>query len=227
MENFSSNFKSFRNSFGYTQEYLGELLSVETGTIARYESGKLQPSIPVIKKIGKIYGISLDFFIHNGLCSYPRNLKLLNLAKKLDDVSYSDARSSIESVIKTLLKDDFSRELNIQQDKIDIELTNSFYKNLKEIRSSKKISQPQFAKILKISRSLVAQYELSSYPPIERLSDISKYLGISIHALLTGEKLLFDFEDKFFGRIFLSADQRLSIDDQKVLIRLLEATFEK
>ena len=58
-----------------------------------------------------------------------------------------------------------------------------FHKNLKDIRSYRKLTQPELAKELGISRSLVAQYELKIYPPIERLVDISKLLNVSIHVI--------------------------------------------
>lgn len=51
---------------------------------------------------------------------------------------------------------------------------------------------------------------------------LSKFFDVSIHAMVTGEKLRFDFQDGHFGRTIVLADQLLSLDDHKILIKLME-----
>lgn len=222
MNFFSGNFKIFRTGFGYTQDQIAKLLSIEQITIAYYESGKRTPSIPVLKKIAELFGISIDYIILNENCLYPRNIKLLKLAKKLDVEAYSEARSNIEGVIKTLFSKHISDEKEMKQDYPKLILNSSFKDNLKELRALRNLTQPQLADALKISRSLVSQYEFNSFPPIPKLLEMSNILDVSIHALVTGEKLFFDFDDRIFGKIILSTDHRLPIEDQKILVRLLE-----
>ena len=96
------------------------------------------------------------------------------------------------------------------------------HSNLKNIRNHKKLSQENLGNLINISRTLLSKYELKNYPPIERLIKLSKILNISIHALATGEKLFFDFQDRPFGRIILLADHFLSLEDHKILIKLME-----
>jgi transcriptional regulator with XRE-family HTH domain len=223
----SENFKAFRIIFNYTQDRLSKALSLDQVTIANYETGKIKPSYQVLQNIIKLYGISLDYFVFDKACSYPRNLKLLRLAKLLDKAEHSDSRSSIENVVKTLLKYDVGSEMILKQDVIELELTDSFYKNLKELRNYKKLTQPQLSEKLRITRSAYAQYEVKNFPPLKKLIELSDSLDISMHALITGEKLFFDFDDRIFGRTILYADQSLSMEDHKVLVRLLEATINK
>ena len=143
----------------------------------------------------------------------------------MDSVFHSDGRSTIESSAKSLLGSNFKPDTLLNQDSIQIELGKDFHKNLKDIRSYRKLTQPELAKELGISRNLVAQYELKIYPPIERLVDISKLLNVSIHAIATGHKLFYDFDDRIFGRTILLADHFLNLDDHKVLIRLMESAL--
>ena len=93
---FSGNLKSFRNIFDLTQEQLAKALSLEYRTIVAYETGKRIPPVNTLLQIARFYGISLDFLIMNERCSFPRNIKLLRLAKTIDNDIYSDARSSFE-----------------------------------------------------------------------------------------------------------------------------------
>jgi len=223
MDFFVRNFKFFRNNLGFTQEQLAKALSIELVTVAFYETGKNKPSMHILQKACEIFGISLDYLYLYSDCLYPRNLKLLRLAKTLDNEAFSEARSSIESVIKSLLGKTPNIETNIKFDIIDFDITQSFYKNLKNIRKFKKLTQPEVAKILGISRDLLAQYEQKSFPPIERLAKISIAFDVSMHVLITGEKLLFDFDDKFFGKTIFSADQLLTLEEHKMLIHLMEA----
>jgi transcriptional regulator with XRE-family HTH domain len=218
-----NNLKTFRNYFNLTQEQLSKLLSIELTTVAFYESGKIKPSFPILYKLIEIYQISLDYLILNENCNFPRNLKLLKLARKLDDVSFSDARSNIEETIKNLLGRKIDKDFSLKQDLMDIELGKSFHKNLKEARNLRKMTQPELSQKISISRSLLSQYEFNCYPPIERLIQISGILDISMHALITGEKLFFDFDDRIFGRTILFADQRLLLEEHKMLIHFMEA----
>ena len=149
-------------------------------------------------------------------------MKLLKLAKILDEFSKSESRNNIEATTKNLLGDKINQEIKLKRDIIDFELENSFNLNLKIIRTSKKITQNELADKINVSRSVIASYELKNHPPIDKLIKLSNILNISIHALSTGEKLLFDFQDRHFGKTILLADQLLSYEHIKFLIELME-----
>ena len=214
--------KNLRNYFNITQDELSKKLDFETNTITLYEAEKLTPSFKISNKIIKLYEISYDYLILDNKCLFPKNLKLLRLAKKLDNLFESEARNTIESNAKSFIGKKINQNISLKSDSIEIELKNDFHSNLKNIRNHKKLSQENLGNLINISRTLLSKYELKNYPPIERLIKLSKILNISIHALATGEKLFFDFQDRPFGRIILLADHFLSLEDHKILIKLME-----
>ena len=221
------NLSVLRNFFNLSQSELGNKLLLEKDTIARYEVGKLKPSFKTLKNFVAFYEISFDFLLLNIDCTYPKNLKLLRLAKKLDELYKSESRNTIESSAKSLLGDNFNSNILIKNDDlITIDITDSFHLNLKKLRNFKNINQVELAEKLNISRSGYSQYEVKNYPPIEKLIKLSEFLNISIHALATGEKLSFNFTDGYFGKTMFLADQLLTLEQQKILITLMEAIIK-
>jgi transcriptional regulator with XRE-family HTH domain len=219
------NLRVFRNYFGLTQEHLALSLSIDKNSVAYYELGKIIPSIKVLVKIIRFYGISFDFLVEGNNCLYPKNLKLLKSAKELDNAVYSDERSDIESAARSLLGKKHNLEILLKYDNIGIELNDNFHQNLKEMRKLRNLKQAELSEKLGFTSNLLAQYELKSYPPIKRLIELSNLIEISTHALVTGEKLHFQFTDGYFGNTMLLADHFLSLDDHKVLIRLMESAL--
>jgi transcriptional regulator with XRE-family HTH domain len=219
------NFQYFRNLFSLTQEELTKKLSLGKNAVSLYESDKSSPSFKVLKKLIDIYQVSFDYFFLKDSCQYPKDLKFLKLAKQLDNPKFSDGRNNIENSARSLLGNQFNSDLIIKQDFIEIELQDDFHKNLKEIRNLKKMTQLEIGKKIDVSRNVMAQYELTNYPSHDKLIVISSIFDISIHALVTGQKLSFEFKDQLFGQTMLLADHFLNLDDHKVLIRLMESSL--
>lgn len=70
-----------------------------------------------------------------------------------------------------------------------ISILNYLTKNIRYIRTSKGLTQEQFADDLKVSRSRISSYEENrAKPPISFLVDLSAYSKISME-LLVKEKL--------------------------------------
>ena len=70
----SNNIKYLRQAAGHTQEELSQALSVERSTISGYELGKRQPDGTIIKKIAKLYHVSVDSLMNKDyeqLCFSP------------------------------------------------------------------------------------------------------------------------------------------------------------
>lgn len=66
-----------------------------------------------------------------------------------------------------------------------------FNEKLQNLRKAKGLTQEELAEILFVSRTAVSKWESGrGYPSIDSLKDISKYFGVSIDDLLSGEKLL-------------------------------------
>jgi transcriptional regulator with XRE-family HTH domain len=226
MNIFSRNLKILRNNLGLTQEQLAKALNLEHRTVVGYETGTRIPLANTLINISGYFGISFDFLILNEECSYPKSVKLLKLAKTLDNKAYLEARSSIEAMINTFWSKKLNSEAPSRFDDLTIELTDSFNKNLKEIRNHSNTTQLQLAQTIGVSRTLVNHYETKIFPPIEKLIELSNFFNLSMHAMVTGERLFFDFDDRLFGKTILSADQQLTIEEKKTLINLLEAAIE-
>lgn len=64
-------------------------------------------------------------------------------------------------------------------------------KKLQELRKQKGLTQEELAEILFVSRTAVSKWESGrGYPNIESLKTISKFFGITIDELLSGDELL-------------------------------------
>jgi transcriptional regulator with XRE-family HTH domain len=219
------NLKEIRTSFNLTQDELAKKIMIEDrATIAQYEA-KMTPSMKVLIKLTEVFNLSLDFITTGKNCIYPRNLKLLGLAKSFDDSAQSQSRSLVEASIDVFLKQ--KPNIEIKQDLIDLDLKNDFHSNMKSIRSFKKISQLELAKILNVGRTAITQYEMKNFPTLENLQKLSELFDISMHALVTGQKLNFQFTDGPFGKTMLLADRLLTLEDHKYLIKLMENIIEK
>jgi transcriptional regulator with XRE-family HTH domain len=181
------------------------------------------PSFEIALQLINIFQISFDYLLLNENCLYPRNIKLIKLGKKLDDLNDSNIKNNIETSTKAFLKENHNDKTEFKQDdNINIELSNSFHTNLKEVRKYNNIKQVDFAKELELSAPLIGMYEKKIYPAPDKLIKISKKLNISIHALATGKKLYFDFQDRPFGKTIFLADRFLPLEYQKFLIELME-----
>ena len=64
---FGERLKEFRESCGYTQEELAEMVGVAKTTITGYEKGNRKPDVPKIKKLAHALGITGDQLLGTGL----------------------------------------------------------------------------------------------------------------------------------------------------------------
>ena len=65
--NLNKNVKYLRNSKGFTQERLAEMLSISKNALANFEGGTRNTSIEVLDKLHNIFNISLDDLIYKDL----------------------------------------------------------------------------------------------------------------------------------------------------------------
>lgn len=66
-----------------------------------------------------------------------------------------------------------------------------FNEKLKELRSSRGITQEELAEALFVSRTAISKWESGrGYPSIDSLKEISGFFSVTIDELLSGEKLL-------------------------------------
>ncbi len=84
--------KELRNAYGYTQEYVADVLDIKQATYSNYELGKRTPGSVFIYKIANFYGLPAD--------------DLMKLVLPLDDEIFFDA---VEPTTAMADKDDFLR----------------------------------------------------------------------------------------------------------------------
>lgn len=66
-----------------------------------------------------------------------------------------------------------------------------FNEKLKELRSSRGLTQEELAEVLFVSRTAISKWESGrGYPSIDSLKEISTFYSVTIDELLSGEKLL-------------------------------------
>ena len=222
--------KNLRKAHELTIEQLSMFININTETIINYERKKnIIPPLHNLIKISNFYLISLDFLLLWDNTNYVKTIKLINLAKKLDDYYQPQERTHIEVTAKSFLsqKDNIFPDIITKQDNINIDLTNSINKNIELLKEKKDVSQKKIADFLNVNQSQVSHYQNKSIPPVDKLIKLSEYFNISIHALATGEKLYFDFQDRHFGKTMLLADRFLSLEHQQFLIELMENIVKK
>ena len=97
------NFRNLRNYLNLTQDDIAKKLGIKPTVVSNYETGSALPSFSSFLKLINIFNISFDFLVSDHDCLYPKNLKLLKLAKQLDDFSQPEPRSHIEISAKNFL----------------------------------------------------------------------------------------------------------------------------
>lgn len=60
---FSSRLKELRTHHGMSQKDVGNLIGLSDKTISAYESGRNAPDFETLKKIAKIFGVSVDYLL--------------------------------------------------------------------------------------------------------------------------------------------------------------------
>jgi transcriptional regulator with XRE-family HTH domain len=76
------NIAKLRKKLGYTQAKLAELSETESNTISRYETGKLTPSAPMLGKIAKALGTTVDILLNGPVVNELR----INFVWEVEDM---------------------------------------------------------------------------------------------------------------------------------------------
>ncbi len=63
MEKFGQKLKYLRQEKGLSQVELAERLNVDKSTIAKYETGKIEPSLTMLKSIAIFFDVSADYLL--------------------------------------------------------------------------------------------------------------------------------------------------------------------
>lgn len=218
--------KELRNNLNLTQKELAKKLSIEQNTLSQYEAD-VYPSFKIIKKIAETFNVSIDFLLLENNCFYFKNIKYIKLGKEIENINDIKSKNLIKNNILNLSKEINDLNIEIKQDDFLEKLEDDFHKNLKLLRNDKNLTQIKIAEILNVDRSIISLYEKTNFPSIDKIIKLSEIFNCSIHALVTGDKLKFDFKDKNFGRLILLSDHLLSIEDKNFIIKLMGNILKK
>ena len=100
-----NNLKILRESKGYTQQQLSEMIGVSQQTLQKYETQKHEPDIESLKKLADIFGVTVDYLVgHTAKGEDPNyaisesEFLIIENFRKLD----KDTRDGIENIITKL-----------------------------------------------------------------------------------------------------------------------------
>ena len=90
---FGKSFKFYRQKAGLTQKEAADKIGVKDYQLGNYETNRSQPSLEILKKMSKVYLVSIDKMLGNNM-----------LANKLAIEANEDDYVDIEELLKNLNK---------------------------------------------------------------------------------------------------------------------------
>ena len=90
---FGKSFKFYRQKAGLTQKEAADKIGVKDYQLGNYETNRSQPSLEILKKMSKVYLVSVDKMLGNNL-----------LANKLAGENDQDDYVDIDELLKNLNK---------------------------------------------------------------------------------------------------------------------------
>ncbi len=96
---YGKSFKHYRQSAKLTQKEAAELIGVKDYQLGNYETNRSQPNIDVLKKMSKIYHVSIDKMVGNSV------LKNNSIDSKTDDyVDIGDLLLELNDIVEKMNK---------------------------------------------------------------------------------------------------------------------------
>jgi len=91
--NFGKSFKFYRQKAGLTQKEAAGKIGVKDYQLGNYETNRSEPSLEILKKMSKVYLVSIDKMLGNNV-----------LANKLASENDEDGYIDIDELLKNLNK---------------------------------------------------------------------------------------------------------------------------
>jgi len=89
--NFGKSFKFYRQKTGLTQKEAADKIGVKDYQLGNYETNRSQPSLEILKKMSKVYFVSIDKMLGNNV-----------LANKLASENNQDDYVDMEELLRKL-----------------------------------------------------------------------------------------------------------------------------
>ena len=198
---FLSNLKT---SYGLSLKELSKKAQFKFSTLEAYEFRDTQPPYKNIVKLSSFFKLSVDYLARGEQSRFIKNIRFIELADKIDNLPYSEL-NKLEIYIDAFL--DRRKSVHRIYDEVTLQLTKNFNANFRAIVEHSGLTENDFAKKFDITKRKVASYKKETECPYDILCKISDAFNVSIHWLITGEKLYFGFEDRKFEKQVLKADE--------------------
>lgn len=219
----AENLKTLRGINNLTAEKFANTINLNKSSLHSYENHKKIPPIATLIKIATFFEISLDYLVLGSATSYPKNLSLFFLGCKIDSFDMNE-RYKIEGSISALVGKNETKQLKF--DNFQYKLTSSFHQNIKIFRLKKDYTQLELSRLIGIKRLQIIKYEQNALPRIDKIVKLSEIFEISIHALVTGEKLFFFFQNQGLFKGIQNADTQLSLEEQQFVKKQMKRIIE-
>lgn len=95
--NYGRSFKYYRQNAGLTQKEAAELIGVKDYQLGNYETNRSQPNLDVLKKMSKVYHVSIDKMIGNNNLS-------TDCIKQSDYVDLDELLAELNAVVEKMNK---------------------------------------------------------------------------------------------------------------------------
>lgn len=79
-------FKKFRLQANLKQKEAAELMGIKNYQLGDYETNRSEPSIEILKKMSKIYGVSIDKLVGNNIKKLSKDNKAYSTPEDLEKV---------------------------------------------------------------------------------------------------------------------------------------------
>ena len=94
---FGKSFKFYRQKAGLTQKEVADKIGVKDYQLGNYETNRSQPSLEILKKMSKVYLVSIDKMLGN-------NLLTNKLAGENDQDDYVDMEELLKNLNSVVAK---------------------------------------------------------------------------------------------------------------------------
>ncbi len=221
---FKKNLKLLREGHNISLSELGRKIQINNRVLETYEFRKTEPPFEALIKIADFYKVSIDYLISGNNNIFLNNLKLYSLATKMDAKSIQEI-AKIVSYIEAFAEP--TEKSNICLDALEYKFKNNFNHNFKILKEENELTETDIAKKISLSRRMVSSYTNDTECNYSTLVKISNEFSISIHWLLTGNKLFFNFKNKNFEQNITLADKQFNRKMISQTIEFLEKLLKK
>jgi len=88
---FGKSFKFYRQKANLTQKEAAEKIGIKNYQLGNYETNRSQPSLEILKKMSKVYSVSIDKMLGN-------NILANKYAKEINEDNYVDMDELLDSL---------------------------------------------------------------------------------------------------------------------------------